>query len=90
MVAMAESTASPVPLRIAREELVELLSRGEVLREERPGLAGPLRVLRHDGAVLVQEETPTGELLLRARPDPEAANAFVDRRLRQYEKMWDG
>ncbi len=90
MMLMGENAGSPSPRRIARDELAELLSTGEVLREERPGLAGPLRVLRRDGAVLVQEETPAGEVLLRARPDPEAANAFVDRRLRQYDKMWDG
>lgn len=78
------------PQRIDGGRLAQLLDAAELLREERPGLAGPLRVLRHAGAVLVQEETPAGEILLRARPDLDQANAFVDRRLRQYDKMWDG
>jgi hypothetical protein len=90
MAAMGERAALPSPLHIARDELAELLSTGEVLREERTGVTGVLRVISVGGAILVEEESPAGEILLRPRPDSEAANAFVDRRLRQYEKMWDG
>ena len=90
MMAMDGPSETAPPQSIDRGRLAQLLDAAELLREERPGLAGPLRVLRHDGAVLVQEESPAGEILLRARPDLDKANAFVDRRLRQYDKMWDG
>lgn len=90
MMVMDEAAVTARPQRIDRDRLAQLLDAAELLRVERPGLAGPLRVLRYDGAVLVQEETPTGEILLRTRPDRDAANAFVERRLRQYDKMWDG
>jgi len=90
MVGMDGPAVIAQPQAIDRDRLARLLEAAELLREERPGLAGPIRVLRHDGEVLVQEETPAGEILLRARPDLASANAFVERRLRRYEKMWDG
>lgn len=90
MAGMDRPVVAAPPERIDRDHLARLLAAAELLREERPGLAGPLRVLRLAGAVLVQEETPAGEILLRSRPDLDQANAFVERRLRQYDKMWDG
>ncbi len=94
MAGMDRPVVAAPPERIDRDRLARLLAAAEllreVLREERPGLAGPLRVLRLAGAVLVQEETPAGEILIRSRPDLDQANAFVERRLRQYDKMWDG
>jgi hypothetical protein len=70
--------------------LERLLAVAEVVREENTGVAGPLRVLVLDGAILVQEQTPQRKLLLRTRPSLEEAMEFVDRRLEIYERMWDG
>jgi hypothetical protein len=78
------------PARLRGEEFDALLAAATVVREENTGIAGMLRVLTLGEWVLVQEETPQREILLRARPDLEAAMAFVDRRLQRYEKMWDG
>lgn len=79
---------SPVPL--AREELASLLETARLVREENTGVAGKIRVLVADGTVLVQEETPKHDILLRSRPRLEEAMEFVDRRLALYERMWDG
>lgn len=79
---------SPVPL--AASELTAVLESAEIIREENTGVAGLLRVLDLDGAFYVQEETPDRQILLRPRPTVEEAMVFVDRRLRSYERMWDG
>jgi hypothetical protein len=78
------------PARLAGDELDALLEVADLVREENTGVAGQLRVLVLDGAVLVQEQTPQRELLLRTRPSLEEAMKFVDRRLEIYERMWDG
>lgn len=78
------------PARLRGDELDALLAAATVVREENTGVSGMLRVLTVGGWVLVQEETPQREILLRDRPDLETAMAFVERRLQRYEKMWDG
>lgn len=78
------------PARLAGDELVALLDAADLVREENTGVAGPLRVLVLEGAILVEEQTPQRELLLRSRPSLEEAMDFVDRRLEIYARMWDG
>lgn len=78
------------PARLAGDELVALLDAADLVREENTGVAGPLRVLVLEGAILVEEQTPQRELLLRTRPSLEEAMDFVDRRLEIYARMWDG
>ena len=67
-----------------------ILARAEIVREEATMLAGPIRVLAVDGGIQVLEEAPDGRRLLRDYPDRAAADAFVDRRLETYDRMWDG
>ena len=45
---------------------------------------------RFDGRILVQEETPEREVLVRKLASIDAANGLVDGRLADYERMWDG
>jgi hypothetical protein len=40
--------------------------------------------------VLVQEQTPAHEIVVRIRPTIEAAADFVAGRLETHERMWDG
>jgi len=61
-----------------------------VLQDQDTLVAGHLRVLDLSGLVLVQEETPDGQLLVRRAESVEAAQALVDERLATYERMWDG
>lgn len=39
---------------------------------------------------LVQEQTPSGEVLVRRFATRDDADAFVDDRLQTYDRMWDG
>jgi hypothetical protein len=87
---LLEDLAQRSPARLAGEQLGELLEAADLIREENTGVAGPLRVIVLDGAILVQEQTPQRELLLRTRLSLEEAMKFVDRRLEIYERMWDG
>jgi hypothetical protein len=73
-----------------QEELLELLEAAEVLRDQDTLVAGHLRVLDLSGLILVQEETPEGQLLVRRAESVEAAQALVADRLATYERMWDG
>lgn len=87
---LLDELARSSPARLAGEQLNALLDAADLVREENTGVAGPLRVLMLDDVVLVQEQTPQRELLLRTRSTLEEAMEFVDRRLQIYERMWDG
>jgi hypothetical protein len=81
---------SKAPIPIDRNDLVGLLETAEVVRQDNTCVAGWIRILSVDGAILVQEETPDGNALARRMPSIEDANKFVDDRLGTYERMWDG
>jgi len=75
---------------IDRGDLAALLERAEVVREEDTILAGRIRILSLDEQVLVQEETPDRDVLVRELVSIDEANRLVDSRLADYERMWDG
>ena len=72
------------------EDLPKFLAVADTIRADDTGLAGWIRVLFIDGRVAVQEQTTDGEILLRRLASRDAAEQFVDRRLTDYERMWDG
>jgi hypothetical protein len=84
-----EASESSV-VKIDREELDTVLDTAEVIRAEDTALAGWIRILSLGGHVLVQEETPERELLVRKLASLDAAHELVDGRLADYERMWDG
>lgn len=84
------SLEGPSPIRVSTGEFAEILESAEVVHTETTSVAGMVRVLELNGAVYVQEQTPDGHILLRPRPDIEAAMAFVEGRRSAYERMWDG
>ena len=77
-------------MRLEAQELTGVLESAETVLEENTSISGMVRVLRLGEAYLVQEETPDRRVLIRPRPNLEAATAFVEKRLQTYEKMWDG
>jgi len=78
-------------LSLSHEELTEFLAAVTILREEDTCISGMLRILLlGNDTVLVQEETPRREALVRVRPSLQAAEDFVRKRLEIYERMWDG
>ncbi len=77
-------------LGLSPDELADLLEEAELVREEDTCISGMIRILRLKNIVLVQEETPDHEIVIRIRPSVEAAEEFVAGRLETYERMWDG
>ena len=73
-----------------REALPVLLEATEVIRADDTCVAGWIRILRINDHFAVQEQTPDGEILLRRLISREAAERFVEDRLNDYERMWDG
>ena len=89
--ALLEALESSGRVSLTREELDDLLAASTIVREEDSCISGLLRILRlENGTLLVQEETPTREVLVRTRPTLEAAEDFIRGRLEVYERMWDG
>jgi len=86
---IADLHHSPV-VAIDRDTLRELIDAADVLREDDTHLAGWIRVLAVGDSILVQEETPKGEVLVRRMPSRESAERFVDLRMQSYDRMWDG
>jgi len=72
------------------EALPELLEAAEVIRADDTCIAGWIRILRINDHFAVQEQTPDGELLVRRLVSREAAERFIEDRLNDYERMWDG
>jgi hypothetical protein len=72
------------------EELGELLELAETVREVDTCLSGWIRILTIADNLIVQEQTPEGEVLVRRMASIEDAERFVEQRLIAYERMWDG
>ena len=72
------------------EVLPDLLEAAEVIRADDTCVAGWIRILRIGGHFIVQEQTPEGEILVRRLNSREIAERFVEGRLSDYERMWDG
>ena len=81
---------SQAPLPIDRPALVDLLEAAEVIRQENTCVSGWIRILSVGSVILVQEETPDGNALIRRMATIEDADSFVRKRLETYERMWDG
>jgi len=77
-------------LGLSPDELAGLLEEAELVREEDTCISGMIRILRLKNTVLVQEQAPDREIVIRIRPTVEAAAEFVAGRLETYERMWDG
>ena len=76
--------------RLSPEQLGTLLARATLRREEDTRIAGMIRIIEADGSILVQEQTPEGEILVRRVGSAVEAQALVEKRLEAYERMWDG
>ena len=88
--ALLEKPGETSRLDLSPDELAGLLEEAELVREEDTCISGMIRILRLKNTVLVQEETPEREIVIRIRPTVEAAEEFVAGRLEIYERMWDG
>jgi hypothetical protein len=77
-------------LGLSPDELTALLEEADLVREEDTCISGMIRILRLRNTVMVQEETPEDEIVVRIRPTVKAAKEFVAGRLETYERMWDG
>ena len=72
------------------EELPKLLEEAEVIRADDTCVAGWIRILLLNDQFAVQEQTPGGVVIVRRLISREAAERFVEDRLCDYERMWDG
>ncbi len=88
--ALLEKLGHASRLGLSPDELAGLLEEAELVREEDTCISGMIRILRLRNTVLVQEETPEREIVIRIRPTVEAEEEFVAGRLEIYERMWDG
>ena len=75
---------------VLKESLAPLLERTETVREDNTSIAGLIRTLRIGDHLLVQERTPEGDHFVRRVASEGAAQRFVEARLADYERMWDG
>jgi hypothetical protein len=75
---------------LVSDDLSGLLEAAETIRADNTRLSGWIRILSLEGRVVVQEETPDGEILLRRLGSRATAERFVQGRLADYERMWDG
>lgn len=95
---MSVMTTDELTARLLAERIVPL-SRGEweavaqafeEIECHATGVAGDLLIVRGDSGLAAVEAPKSGERVIRALPDEDAAREFVRDRLAQYERMWDG
>jgi hypothetical protein len=77
-------------VEIDRETLAGILEHSDNIRADDTGLAGWIRILSFGGKIIAQEETPDRQILIRMFDAVDLAGEFVDRRLADYDRMWDG
>ncbi len=75
---------------LAPDGFAALLESAITVREGDTRMSGWIRIFESDGAVLLQEETPKGEILLRKMVSIQDAEVLLKSRLDTYERMWDG
>ena len=88
--ALLEKLGEASRLGLSPDELASLLEEADLVREEDTCISGMIRILRLRNTILVHEETPEREIVIRIRPTVEAEEEFVAGRLDTYERMWDG
>ena len=72
------------------DELQKLLESAELVRSDNTGFCGEIRILKVKEGFVVQERSDKGEILVRRFDTLDQARAFVDQRLAEYDRMWDG
>ncbi len=62
----------------------------ELLREENPAVAEPIRLFRCGACFILQETTADGTILVRRFEREEDAGVFISKRIDAYDRIWDG
>lgn len=75
---------------LSPEEWEAIRSASTELRRVDASLDHNILVLERGGELLAREDSDKGEIILRVFPGEFALNAFVERRVDIYERMWDG
>jgi hypothetical protein len=68
----------------------ELAGGVEELERHATGVAGDLLIIRVAEGLCAVEESARDERVVRRLSDSDEARRFVERRLDEYERMWDG
>jgi hypothetical protein len=77
-------------LRISPDEWSEAHASCEVLERHPTGVAGELLIMDLPSGFAAVEHPTATEFVVRHLANPEEVRAFVNRRLEQYARMWDG
>ena len=77
-----------LPLSKAEWEL--LASTFPEVERHNTQLAGPLLIVEVEGSLAAVEQPSRDARVARLLGGPEEAKAFVEKRLEEYERMWDG
>ena len=77
-----------VPLSMREWE--ELAPSFPVVTRHNTQLAGDLLIVEGEGVLLAIEQPSRDARVARLLGTPHAAKAFVEKRLEEYERMWDG
>jgi len=77
-----------VPLSVREWEA--LAAEFSVVERHDTQLAGELLIVRVDGELAAVEAPSRGARVARLLGGPQEADAFVRKRLEEYERMWDG
>jgi hypothetical protein len=84
------SLADGQSMRVSADDWAAMAASFPEIERHATGVAGDLLIVR-TGAGLAAVELPTdAERIIRPLADAEAARRFVDERLAQYERMWEG
>jgi hypothetical protein len=83
---LAEQPIVPMPAT----EWAELTSQVEIVERHATLVAGDLLIVRIGGLLAAVEEPKPDERVVRRLADDDEARSFVEGRLEQYERMWDG
>ncbi len=75
---------------ITKDELNDLLTVAKVIEEKDTHISDKIRLLKLNGALLVQEKSNKNEYLLRLMKNKKEADLFIDERMETYDRMWDG
>ena len=85
-----EKLAEGGTVPLSREEWEQVAGAFEVVERHKTQLAGDLLIVRLGEALAAVEAPSRDARVARLLGGKEAARAFVEKRMDEYERMWDG
>ena len=87
---LAERLLNEPIITLSADDWTAIADRFEVLERHSTSIGGDLLIVRGDSLLAAVEQPAPGETVVRRLADRDEVHSFVEQRLQEYDRMWDG